>query len=417
MRNALIAFGLILPAQFAVAKSAAATAPPPQIEAPCSQLVEGQTLRNGWPAHCARITEGMFAEKCSSLQGHPSHSRVGVLVEFEFSVPLTGDIPFAYLGVRDLAVSSVAKRATGIYASVWRDDDFQFDSARGTWISPPSWAIPVAGRHVFQIGAQHIEIDFPEDLKPETACQATRRVVVPMASSATGTATDLRPTVRLVVERFLKLVEFYESGDRDLAVPTLPAASLVGRAAVLLAPQLNYLTPQTPPTLLWPVVEGGWLDEGYGRYITLPAEVLEESPDALLCIGGLHCFRASIVQNGERDLGVYELDGDFLGVRTDDLAHHPGPHLTGLYSAEFHIGSLDISTSSYHLLRPDGVACRGTSLCDYNETCPYKITTQCDIRASKHGCGAGPAGAQAWELALLAGAWAWRRRRRPAADG
>ena len=412
MRNALSTVVLLLLVQLTIAKSAAATSPPPAIAAPCSQLEEGQTLRNGWPAQCARITEGFLAEMCSSLQGHPSHSRVGVLVEFEFSVPLTGDIPFAYVGVRDLDISGVWQEVPGIYAGVWRENELRFDDARGAWISPPSWAIPVAGRHAFQIGRQYIEVDFPADLTPETACQATRRVAVPAASSVTGTTNGSGPVVRLDVDRFLRGVEFYESKGADPAAPTLPAASLVGRAALLLAPRLNYRTPQPPPTLLWPVVEGGWLDEGYGRFITLPAEVLEASGGALLCVGGLHCHRASIVKQDDGSDSLYGLDRAFPGVQMDDLAHHPGIALAYHISAEFQIPSLGISTSSYHILRPDGVVCGGTSLCDYNEACPYKITTQCDIPASEDGCASGPAGAQAWGLALVAGAWVWRRRRR-----
>ena len=419
MRNAVIAFGLILLAQFAVAKSAAATSPPVAQPSHCSKLEAGQPLRNSWPAHCARITEGMFAERCSSLQGHPSHSRVGVLVEFEFSAPLTGDTPFAYLGVRDLEISGrVEVPRPGIYASVWRENEIRFDNARGTWISPPAWALPVAGRHVFRIGAQPVEIALPTDVKPETACQAIRRVAVPAVSSVTGTTDGSGLVARLVVEPFLALVEFYESRGVDPSAPTLPAAALVGRAVVLLAPSLYYWDAETPSTMLWPIMDGGWLDEGYGRFVTLPADVLEASSGVLLCIGGLHCLRASIVQNGAEEVGVYELDGDFQAIRMDDLAHHPGPDLTGSTSAEFRIPSLGVATSSYHILRPDGVACRSASLCDYNEACPHKITTQCDAKVATDGCGAGPAGAQAWGLALVAGAWAWlRRRRRSAVDG
>ena len=375
-------------------------------------------LANGWPAHCARIKDGISAERCSSLQGHPSHGRVGIMVEFEFPEAPTADVVVAYLGVRgQAAYRDSSLPLPGLYATVMRANEFRAEGERTAWIGKPLWAMPLAGRHVFQVGPGLVEFSLPASIRPDHGCQTVHRVGIDVPSAITSIVDQEDSSVQLVIEPFLQLVDAYESADRDFAAPTLSMQRLVGRAAILIGSGLSQADSGTVSTVLLQASGHSYLASDYGRYISIPADAVREQADAMLCVGGLHCVRASIVPLGGAARGVYALVGDYDYIRVDSGQPHLGA-LPILDSAQINIPSLGIATTSYHILRPDGVACRSTSFCDYNEACPYKITTQCDIPASKDGCASGPAGAQAWGLALVVGAWAWRRRRRRlAVDG
>lgn len=135
----------------------------------CSMLSESPPLANGWPTHCARVTGS--TDRCSSLEGHPSHSRVGLRVRFSLADRPQRDLPWAYLGTED-EEAWMEPPIVGLLPAA----AFAGDPITGRWLSPTVWGLPMAGRHLYRLPATEVTVTVGPAEIPADGC-ALERVV------------------------------------------------------------------------------------------------------------------------------------------------------------------------------------------------------------------------------------------------
>ncbi len=364
------------------------------LDRPCIRLSANLKLPNGWPAHCARITGGGYSEFCTSLEGHPSHSRVGLAVRFVFDSPPTTPVPFAY--EPDWVEEEMKGSQPALYVDVLTPDEIQRVGSSARWQSArTAWARPAIGRHLFRFAGADVVLNVDRLPLPEAGCQTEVELPVPPAAvSAPAYGPGSPANVGGLWD-----VTLYTDSSLLAQIPDPPSAAFGRRTVVYLAAKEGYQTAETAGAglPLWQfLVPGSSTDRPFVATHLLPYMRVISARTVFVSVAGAYC-------------GLSAVEPQYRGTAAEVFEvgiPNYGP---------VRVPSLGINTGCHHILRPDGVACRSASLCDYNEACPHKITTQCDAKVATDGCGAGPAGAQAWGLALVAGAWAWRRRRRRSA--